>query len=352
MLKLKEMRSKSNSLLTGMAKIRLSLEQEQKEVAETRRQDSQLRKTTKSTIIALFILQLILTIFLLSLFLNDITKRLSLLVANAKKLPKGEPVQLTVKGADEIAYLDSVLHEASNQLVQATKNRQAVIDMIAHDIRSPLMSSQLLINILKRQYSEVDHAQDSSVRTQKFDQLHNANLQVVCLVEDLLSIDRLESGQLNLDLDLLDIKEVIAQVLGTLSPQVKAKGIELLDKTQKYEVVADRQRLYQVMSNFVTNAIKHTDSGGQITIESELPRNKEEIKITVRDTGHGIAAAELPFIFDRYYQSPRSESKSGYGLGLAISKLLIELHQGTVGVQSAPGKGSAFWFTLPVDANP
>jgi signal transduction histidine kinase len=349
MLRLRQMRQKSTNVLTGMASIRSSLEMEQKEVAETRRQDNEQLKTIKATIISVFIVQLVITIFMLSLFLSDITRRLGLLVANAKKLPKGEPVDLSVKGADEIAYLDSVLHEASSQLVQATKNRQAVIDMIAHDIRSPLMSSQLLIDMLMKQISQIDHGQDSGVRRQKFDQLHNANLQVVTLVEDLLSIDRLESGELNLDLDLMEIKAVTAMVLSTLSPQAQAKGLSLIDKTQPQEVVADKQRVYQVLSNFITNAIKHTDSGGQIVIESALSRREDELKVTVRDTGHGIAAAELPLIFDRYYQSPRTEAKSGYGLGLAISKLLIELHQGQVGVESKVGQGSAFWFTLPVD---
>ena len=111
-------------------------------------------------------------------------------------------------------------------------------------------------------------------------------------------------------------------------------------------VVADEQFIRQVFINIISNAIKYTPNGGAVSVDVRL--GKDSGAVSVRDTGIGIRAEDIPFIFDRFYRVEASRSSTGFGLGLSIAKSIVEAHGGTISIQSAPGEGSTFTITLPV----
>ncbi|MBA4049740.1 MAG: hypothetical protein C0464_01890 [Cyanobacteria bacterium DS2.008] len=292
--------------------------------------------------IAVFIVQLILTTGLLMYFLRDISKRLSALVTNARQLPDEKTLSEKVGGDDEIAYLDSVLHQASDKLKEAAENRKSVLNMIAHDIRSPLMSSKLLI----------DNLLDSPVESQRKstgDSLRHTFKQVLTLVEDLLSIEKLESGRIALDFDMIETDRLAQSVLESLAVQASHAGVILSNKTTPLQVVCDSGRVVQVLTNFVSNAIKHSPPGGTVTVLcSQLP---QAISFNVIDEGNGLSKKDASRVFDKFFQAETASgaSKAGFGLGLAVAAMLIKQHGGEVGVNTTLGEGCDFWFTLPVD---
>ena len=156
----------------------------------------------------------------------------------------------------------------------------------------------------------------------------------------------------------VDLKSVIETAIATVAPIAQAKGVDLnwqtMDELDDFIVMGDRDRLQQIVSNLLTNAIKFTPTTGSITIELSRMENKDKesvacAEIRVIDTGIGISAAFLPYIFNRFQQAERSGSAGGLGLGLAIAHHFVELHNGTIEAQSAgEGQGATFVVRLPL----
>jgi len=300
------------------------------------------RDLMKTILIFGFVMQLALTASLIFYFLKNITERLNILVNNASSLPKGVELQDHVHGSDEIAYLDSVLHDASHSLLEASQNRQAIMNMIAHDIRSPLMAATLLLEKLAGEIKSSEAGSRTAVR------LNTTFKQLSLLVEDLLAIDKLESGTLELDLELFDLKALVEEAAETARPQADKRNIQVLNMAPQGEVVADRGRILQVLNNFISNAVKYSPDSSSIEVSGKF--EADSVTIYVADKGKGIIKKDLPHVFDKFFQSSDPTSKQGFGLGLAICKLIVLSHNGNLGVESVVGKGSTFWFSLPVDA--
>lgn len=342
MTQLKSSKPQLFKLMRKMNYLKQVMEKEQLAIANTMQEENQKRSTIKNLMIAVFIVQLILTTGLLMYFLRDISKRLSSLVTNARQLPDEKTLTEKVSGDDEIAYLDSVLHQASDKLKEAAQNRKSVLNMIAHDIRSPLMSSKLLI----------DNLLDSPVESQRKstgDSLRHTFKQVLTLVEDLLSIEKLESGRIALDFDMIETDKLAQSVLESLAIQASHAGVLLRNKTTPLQVVCDSGRIMQVLTNFVSNAIKHSPPGGTVTVFcSQLP---QAISFSVVDQGNGLSKKDASRVFDKFFQAEAASgaNKAGFGLGLAVAAMLIKQHGGEVGVRTALGEGCDFWFTLPVE---
>ncbi|MCX5784210.1 MAG: ATP-binding protein [Elusimicrobia bacterium] len=168
------------------------------------------------------------------------------------------------------------------------------------------------------------------------------------LVNDLLKISYAESGRAQLEKTPVELKELSDDTVRGLAAILAKKKIALLNLVPAgLRVNADRDKLSQVLINLLDNAAKYNKNGGKIKI-SAVPEG-EVVKVSVEDTGHGIPAAHLPRIFERFYRVDKARSRElgGTGLGLSIVKHLVELHGGTVGVESNEGHGSTFWFTLP-----
>jgi signal transduction histidine kinase len=171
------------------------------------------------------------------------------------------------------------------------------------------------------------------------------------LVNDLLDASKLESGTMRLDKTSFDLREVINELRETmLLPLAKEKEIKLIETfaADLPPVVADRAKLRRILLNLLSNALKFTGKGGRVEISAE--NVDERVLISVSDTGVGIAAEDVARLFDKYEQtrSRATRGEKGTGLGLYITKQLVELHGSEINVNSEPGKGSTFSFTLPV----
>jgi len=304
------------------------------------------RKYRESMKLQLFIgitLDIILTVALLVFLLNGITRRLAVLVRNARLLPSGEPLRAHVSGHDELTYLDQVLHLASADLAKAAEYRKSVMETMSHDLRSPIQSAMIAAEIL--QASAL--ASESEKTTKQIEGLKRNLSRVVKLVEDNLTIDKLESGTAELEISHFDLHELAAEALDSVSAQAGAKSIELVNQVDKVIVQADRERILQVLANFLTNAVKFSPPSAPICVSSQ--NLGHSVKVMIADDGPGIDSEFQATIFDRFQQNAGDgKSRQGFGLGLAICKMLVQQHGGSVGVTSIPGKCSTFWFILPL----
>jgi signal transduction histidine kinase len=158
----------------------------------------------------------------------------------------------------------------------------------------------------------------------------------------------MEAGHVSLEVDATSTKEIVSKSLEAVLDLSNAKSIKIVIPETNYELIADSERLVQVLINFLGNALKFSPDNSTITISEE--QNDLYTKISVTDQGRGIPADQQAGIFDRFKQvSPTDKvEKQGSGLGLAICKSIIEAHHGRIGVSSEPGRGSSFWFEIPV----
>ncbi len=243
-----------------------------------------------------------------------------------------------------LAIVNSRLYEAEQR---ATRARDEVMGIVAHDVRSPLHSIRLAAQLLERKISKSDlrvHEYAASI-VRSVDRADR-------LIEDLLDITRMEAGTLALELSELAVGTFLGEALGSQRLLASEASHELrivLDEDLP-PIRADSDRLLQVLENLVGNAIKFTPDGGTITVSAT--HDADEVRFSVADTGAGIPAQSLPHIFDRFWQARRAGSR-GAGLGLAICKGIVEAHGGRIWVESTEGRGSTFSLTIPaaVDAN-
>lgn len=226
--------------------------------------------------------------------------------------------------------------------------RRDFISNISHELRTPLASLKAILETLQ------DGALDDPPAAQRFLSLAENEIDALSqMVQELLELARIESGQVPLDIQSVDVLHIAVRPVELLQPQAERAGltldIELPD--QMPLVRADPIRVQQVFTNLIHNAIKFTPPGGRIRVYANV--RKHELLFAVQDTGVGIAPADLARIFERFYKADRSRSGGGTGLGLAISKHLVKAHGGAIWAKSTVGRGSTFFFTLPrADVDP
>jgi signal transduction histidine kinase len=165
------------------------------------------------------------------------------------------------------------------------------------------------------------------------------------LIRDLLDFASIQAGRLSVSVRPQDVAAMVAEVLEVTEPLAAAKSQRLVSEVPAgLEIRCDHDRVIQLFSNLIGNAIKFTPDGGTITVQAAS--DGEVMRFAVVDTGPGISADELPHVFDRYYQAQR-KNRDGIGLGLSIARGIVEAHGGRIWVESEEGKGSTFLFTLP-----
>lgn len=180
------------------------------------------------------------------------------------------------------------------------------------------------------------------------DSLHEEVVALSHLLDDLQQLTLADAGQLRIAPQQLSLAPHAERALASVSRSASEKGVRVESQTAPdIGIYADPERLLQVLRNLLGNAIVHTPSGGEVVLAAAAEGDRTRIQI--RDTGSGIAEADLPFVFDRFYRADASRSRAtgGAGLGLAIVKRLIELHGGTISVESTAGRGTTFTIDLP-----
>lgn len=227
---------------------------------------------------------------------------------------------------------------------EASRARDEVMGIVAHDLRNPLTSILLSGRALLMKNGEdaLDEQHRSAVRFMLL-----AAERMKRLVDDLLEVRRQEAGALVIDRVRQPAASVAAEAVYALEPLVDLASLTFVARVQPDlpDIAVDRERIVQVLSNFVGNAIKFTPAGGVVVLE--VKAHDDEVVFCVRDTGRGVEEADLPFVFERFFQAKPEDRKRGAGLGLSIAKVLVEAHGGRIWVESRLGEGSAFSFALP-----
>ena len=167
------------------------------------------------------------------------------------------------------------------------------------------------------------------------------------IVHNLLTLARLDDREIVLQQQKIDLAALACGVLEDMQVLADQKAIRLAcTAAGGLTVVADEQFMRQVLINIISNAVKYTPEGGSVSVD--VRPGRKSASVIVRDTGIGIKAEDIPFIFDRFYRVEASRSSAGFGLGLSIAKSIVEAHGGSISIQSTPGEGSTFIITLPI----
>ncbi len=249
------------------------------------------------------------------------------------------------RASEELARLHFEAEEARSAAVAANRMKDEFLAVLSHELRTPLNAILGWTKLLQRGVLDASRTAHAIATIER-----NCKLQAQ-LVGDLLDVSRIISGTLRLDVQTVDMVQVIEQALATVAPAAEAKGVRIqkvLDPSAT-AVSGDPARLQQVVWNLLSNAVKFTPKNGRIQVHLEWADSN--VQICVSDTGEGIDAAFLPYVFERFRQADASSTRhhGGLGLGLAIVRQLVELHGGSVSAESAgPGQGSTFKVSLPV----
>lgn len=250
--------------------------------------------------------------------------------------------RVQVSGSDEIAKLAERFNQMASQLEQVETMRRQLIGDVTHELRTPLTSIKGYMEGL------VDGVLPSNAET--FNQIHREADRLSRLVDDLQELSRVESKAYSLDIRSVSVSSLVQTILKRLSPQATAKRITLRSSlpANLEPVLADEDRITQVLVNLAANAIQYTPEGGEVLVSAFQRGN--EIHISVKDTGIGIPQEHLAKIFTRFYRVDKSRSRNaggGSGIGLTIARHIVEAHGGRICVESkGEGQGSTFTFSL------
>ncbi|MFZ1217761.1 MAG: HAMP domain-containing sensor histidine kinase [Chthoniobacterales bacterium] len=226
--------------------------------------------------------------------------------------------------------------------------REEFLAIVSHDLRNPLNHISMAVQNLLEGPAEPQDVKEIAASIKR------SAGEMLRLIQDLLDIERIAIGRLVLHYEKHDVGEIIKEVVGDFQRDAASKGITLTAKPEAGcgNVICDRSRVVQVLSNLIGNAIKFTPAKGQIRVSCALSgAGGKEVQISVRDTGAGIAPEKVGTIFERFSQI-NSQDRRGIGLGLYIAKMMVEEHPGRIWVESKLGEGSTFHFTLPVRSGP
>jgi signal transduction histidine kinase len=225
---------------------------------------------------------------------------------------------------------------------EMNKLRDDFIATLTHDLRTPLLAAiQTLKFFLDGTLGELNDKQK-----QFLDTMLTSNKDMLGLVNALLEVYKYESGQLVLCKDKFLLNTLLAQCVEELKPLADNKKVSIEYDEGAIEIFADKQELRRVVSNLLGNAINHTQAGDKITISAKIA--EDNVLVSVEDTGVGIPQEDIPNMFRRFSQGTKSKRSTGTGLGLYLSRQIIEAHQGKISLKSELGKGSVFTFELPL----
>ncbi|MBA3857975.1 MAG: hypothetical protein C0507_13810 [Cyanobacteria bacterium PR.3.49] len=285
----------------------------------------------------------VLASFFLAFYLfKEITSRLSVISANAKRFASGKELQPPLAGDDEIAELDKAFRRMAKDVENTANQRQELVNMLTHDLRSPLTTIQGCFDLLSTGSFGALNADG-----EKFVKLAERNSSVMMiLINDLLDIEKIKSGLMSLNTEDVAVKDLFAEVKESTAAWISQHGMELSVEETDFVVHADAEKINRVLYNLVSNAVRYSRSGGKITISAH--RRSNDVEVRVADQGSGIPIDKLETIFDRFQQiKGDNKGASGSGLGLSICRSIVQLHNGKIWVTSEIDQGSTFHFTIP-----
>jgi signal transduction histidine kinase len=292
----------------------------------------------------------LLVAFWLARWIGDPLQRL---VVASRKLPSEAVKPVTPHGPQEVQELTRAFNEMNTRVLVSQKSQREFVANVSHELKTPLTSVQGFAQAILDGTAGTpeSHQQAARVIYDEAGRMHR-------MVIDLLDLARLDAGTLDLQRTPVDLPALLNNIIEKFTPQARAAGVTVsLEAATLPTIIGDGDRLAQVFTNLVDNALKNTRTGGQIILRAI--QSGSEVQVDVTDTGVGIPPEALSHIFERFYQADPSRSggeKHGTGLGLAIVKEIVGAHGGTISVRSVPGpaqsgnegSGSTFTVTLPL----
>jgi len=289
----------------------------------------------------------------LGLFLSSaLTNRIRRLEQASRSLAEGDlSVRVQVQGQDEIAALAGAFNQMALQLEAAAAKQREVerlrsdlIAWVGHDLQTPLASIRAILEAL------ADGMVDDPASVKRYLETAQRDVRSLSLlIDDLFQMAQIDAGGLRLERAPAALSDLISDTLESFSALAARQGVKLEGSAEADvdPVLMDTPRVGRVLNNLVNNALRHTPSGG--SVEVRALRTARGVEVVVADTGEGIRAEDMDFVFERFYRGEKSRSRAtgGAGLGLAISRGIIEAHGGEIRLESDPGAGARFTFFLP-----
>jgi signal transduction histidine kinase len=267
------------------------------------------------------------------------------LTAAVRRMEAGDLSQrVEVTSRDEIGELAQAFNAMADGLARLEELRRNMVTDVAHELRTPLSNIRGYLEAL----------QDGVIEPERgiIDSLHGEAMLLNHLVDDLQDLSLAEAGHLKLERQPVALADIVDRAVEAVRPRVEAERVTVqVDLPEDLLVDVDPQRMGQVLRNLLENALTHTPPDGEIAIAAHT--EGQWVEVSVRDTGSGIAAEDLPYVFERFYRADKSRSRAtgGAGLGLAIARQLVEAHGGRIWVESTEREGSTFTFALPTSIN-
>ena len=266
-------------------------------------------------------------------------------VAASRQMPARQTAALPLKGPREVQTLTRAFNEMTARVQASQKSQRDFVANVSHELKTPLTSIQGFAQAVLDGAADTPEARQQAARV-IYDEAGRMHRMVLAL----LDLARLDAGTADFQRAPVDIPALLNSVVEKFTPQARGTGLTLRIETPALPpITGDGDRLAQVFTNLVDNALKFTPARGQVTLRAALIGS--EVQVDVADSGAGIPAEALTHIFDRFYQADPSRSgggKHGAGLGLAIVKEIVQAHGGTISVRSAPDEGSTFTVRLPL----
>jgi len=278
-------------------------------------------------------------------------------LSNGQKIDHYETIRRTAEGnLINVSLTISPIHDKEGRVIGISKiarditeqnqneeRKNDFIGMASHELKTPLTSLTALVQVLQKKLKD---SPDPFI-PQALGKVNLQTKKMSSLINGFLNISRLESGRLEVNKQPFDLSELISEELDEIKLTVNSHAFTFNPATP-VTVNADREKISSVISNLLSNAVKYSPRGKLVTVSCALHDN--EVQVSVTDDGMGIRPQDLPRIFDRYYRSESQHTRhiSGFGVGLYLSAEIIRRHDGCIWVESEKGKGSKFYFTLPL----
>jgi two-component system phosphate regulon sensor histidine kinase PhoR len=244
----------------------------------------------------------------------------------------------------EPAGVVAVLHDVTKEK-EVAEMKNDFVSNVSHELRTPLASIKAYVEML------IDgEAEDDRTKKEFYEVIQNESNRLGRLIDDILNISRIESGLVKVNKQPQSLGVIIHEAVEVILPQARMKNIPVNEGNTPifYQTSADKDMLYQALLNLLSNAIKYTPEGGRVDVQTDIDETKRSLVVRITDTGVGIPAKDVPYVFDKFYRAEANNRMAkGTGLGLSLVKQIIEtIHGGKVFVESQVGKGSCFGFEL------
>ena len=291
-----------------------------------------MNRITMIVIIALLALVFLLSIWIQFLAFHAIRRYNMLLIDNNKKL------ELTVKERTKELKL------AKDEAEKSNTAKSKFLSGMSHELRTPMNAILGFGQLLQLDSDTLNKTQNDNVKD-----ILNAGNHLMTLINELLDLSTVESGKMELNIETVSLDDVLEECIALISPQAEAHQVKVINhvSSKNYTVQADFTRLKQILLNLLSNAVKYGSDCSHVVLDSEIVASNR-IRIRVTDTGEGLTKEDIDKLFMSFERLNKTKSAEGTGLGLVITKSLIELMGGSIGIESTLGKGSTFWVEVPL----